>query len=127
MVFRPRSSRNPRRASTPIHRRCRCAHLENGTLVAKILVADDEPDLRDALRRVCEADGHEVITATDGRETVELARSARPDLVVLDNRMPVLSGLDALSRMREFDPELTVVLFTAYDAMDGWMYRAVQA
>ncbi|MEM7247089.1 MAG: sigma-54 dependent transcriptional regulator [Acidobacteriota bacterium] len=83
--------------------------------MAKILVADDEPDLRDALRRVCEGDGHEVLVAADGRAAVDAARSARPDLIVLDNRMPIMSGLDALAEIRDFDPVVTVVLFTAYD------------
>jgi DNA-binding NtrC family response regulator len=83
--------------------------------MAKILVADDEPDLREALARVCRGDGHEVLLASQGRETVDLARSARPDLIVLDNRMPVLSGLDALAEIREFDERVAVVLYTAYD------------
>ena len=83
--------------------------------MAKILVADDEPDLREALARVCRGDGHEVLLASQGRETVDLARSERPDLIVLDNRMPVLSGLDALAEIREFDEKVAVVLYTAYD------------
>jgi DNA-binding NtrC family response regulator len=83
--------------------------------MAKILVADDEPDLREALGRVCRADGHEVVLAANGRETVDLTRSERPDLIVLDNRMPLLSGLDALEEIRGFDEGVAVVLYTAYD------------
>jgi DNA-binding NtrC family response regulator len=83
--------------------------------MARILVADDEQDLRDALRRVCEGDGHEVATAVNGREAVELVGTWRPDLAVLDVRMPFMSGLDALARIREVDPQLTVLIFSAYD------------
>ena len=83
--------------------------------MARILIADDEQDIRDALRRVCMRDGHEVVTATNGRETVDLTRSSQPDLIVLDNRMPGLTGLEALARIREFDPNVVAVLYTAYD------------
>ena len=83
--------------------------------MAKILVADDEPDLRDAIARVCRSDGHEALLAANGRETVELTRREHPDLIVLDNRMPVMSGLDALAEIRGFDEQVAVVLYTAYD------------
>ena len=82
--------------------------------MAKILVADDEPDLREAIARVCRSDGHETVLASNGRETVELVRSKRPDLIVLDNRMPLMSGLEALEEIRSFDSDVAVVLFTAH-------------
>jgi len=83
--------------------------------VARILVADDEEDLRQALARVVEQEGHEVLVAADGAEAVELAREHPPDLVVLDNRMPRLSGLEALARIRRAHPDVVAILFTAYD------------
>ena len=83
--------------------------------MALILIADDEADIREALRRVCVRDGHEVLMAANGREAVELAKAHRVDLVVLDNRMPVMSGLEALARIRQHDPSVMVLLYTAYD------------
>jgi DNA-binding NtrC family response regulator len=83
--------------------------------MARILVVDDEQDIRDALKRVCSKDGHEVLVATNGREAVDMAKGQRPDLIVLDNRMPGLSGLEALARIRESDRDVVVLMYTAYD------------
>ncbi len=92
--------------------------------MAVILIADDEIDIREALRRVCVRDGHEVLVASTGREAVELARTQHPDLIVLDNRMPGLSGLEALARIREFDRAVMVLMYTAYDE-PGDVHKAV--
>ncbi len=83
--------------------------------MARILIADDEPDIREALRRVCARDGHEVLAASTGREAVELTRARSPQLLLLDNRMPDGSGLDALASIREFDREVVAILYTAHD------------
>jgi two-component system response regulator AtoC len=92
--------------------------------MAKILIAEDEDAIRDALLRICRTDGHEAIGAVNGREAVELTRREQPDLLVLDNRMPMLSGLDALADIRQFDPDVVAVLHTAYDDADD-VRRAV--
>jgi DNA-binding NtrC family response regulator len=92
--------------------------------LAKILIADDEPDIRDALKRICARDGHEILLAPNGREAVDLARAERPQLVLLDNRMPGMSGLDALARIRQFDKEVVAILYTAHDEPSD-VHRAV--
>ena len=53
----------------------------------KILVVDDDPDMRDLFSTILEKDGHEVVTARDGVEGYEIARQERPDLIVLDIMM----------------------------------------
>jgi CheY-like chemotaxis protein len=66
-----------------------------------VLVVDDDPDIRDTLRDVIEAEGHPVVCAADGEEALrELARGLRPSLVVLDLMMPRLSGWDVLAAIR---------------------------
>jgi len=83
--------------------------------VARILIADDEEDIRRALERLMARDGHEVLLAASGQEAVDMARAQSPQLVLLDNRMPGLSGLDALARIRQFDPAVVALLYTAHD------------
>lgn len=69
--------------------------------MARVLVIDDEPDVRWVLRLSLERAGHEVIMAEDGLRGVAMAQRQRPDVIVLDLMMPVMDGygvLDALGR-----------------------------
>lgn len=66
-----------------------------------VLVVDDDPDIRETLREVIEAEGFEVTTAANGRAALEaLIMGLRPALVVLDLMMPTMSGWDVLAAMR---------------------------
>ncbi len=66
-----------------------------------VLVVDDDPDIRDTLRDVIEAEGYPVVCAADGVEALQaIARGPRPSLVVLDLMMPRLSGWDVLAAIR---------------------------
>jgi diguanylate cyclase len=92
----------------------------------RILVADDEPDLRELLQINLEALGHEVQLAVDGTEALALAMAHRPDLIVLDIMMPGLNGLEVLRRLREepANADLPVVLLSARgtdsEVFEGW-------
>jgi PAS domain S-box-containing protein len=81
----------------------------------RILVVDDESDVRLLCRLVLEADGQEVLEAASGREALRLAAEAEPDLVVLDVMLPDLDGWHVLAALREnpLTAELPVVLLTA--------------
>ena len=76
--------------------------------MVRILVADDEQDLAWALRHSLTDEGYEVICAYDGLEALKLARSDRPDVIILDIAMPVLDGLEVCRRLRR-DPALAAV------------------
>jgi CheY-like chemotaxis protein len=68
----------------------------------KVLVVDDDADQRYLLRRLFRrAEVHDVVEAADGQEAIEVAAAAQPDVIVLDLTMPVLSGFEALPRLRE--------------------------
>ena len=71
--------------------------------VARILVVDDEPAQRFALRRIFERAGHEVIDAGDGAAALRAVRESPPDLVVTDMMMPVMGGEELIRRLR-FEP-----------------------
>ena len=68
--------------------------------MAKILIAEDEPDIRDLIMFTLQFAGHEVVTANDGLEAVQMAESTQPDLVLLDVRMPRMTGYEACRRLR---------------------------
>jgi CheY-like chemotaxis protein len=68
--------------------------------VCRILVVDDEPDLRFILRRIFERAGHEVADAGDGARALECVRGSLPELVVTDMMMPVMDGRELIRRLR---------------------------
>lgn len=79
----------------------------------KVLVVEDEPAILSGIRDVLETEDYEVLSATDGKEGLELALSSDPDLVLLDVMMPKLSGLDVLRKLREHRIRGAVILLTA--------------
>ncbi len=84
----------------------------------KILIADDEPDILEILRFNLEAEGYEVKTVKNGNEAIELAKSFRPDLIILDMMMPGKSGLEVcadLRRMQDFNGSLIIFLTAIND------------
>jgi DNA-binding NtrC family response regulator len=80
----------------------------------KVLVADDDNDLRAIIAEHLERQGFEVIHATNGLETLLQVKRERPEALILDIHMPRLGGLEALRRVRSFDPGMNVVVVTGY-------------
>jgi DNA-binding response OmpR family regulator len=83
--------------------------------VARILVADDDVDIRELVEFKLSTLGHDVVSVADGAAAVEACQAQRPDLAVLDVMMPGVSGLDAIRAIRA-DPalaDLPVILLTA--------------
>jgi len=80
----------------------------------RLLVIDDEPNIIYSIKECLSSDTLEVISAGSAREGIGLASSAKPDAVILDVRLPDLSGLDAYSRIAQVDPRLPVIIVTAY-------------
>jgi DNA-binding response OmpR family regulator len=83
------------------HRSRDGASREGAGHLARVLVVDDEPDLRDLLSRRLLADGFAVDTAADGPEALEMIREAPPDLLLLDLMMPGMDGWELLRRLRD--------------------------
>lgn len=87
----------------------------------KVLIAEDEPlslqNLTGHLRRLLGADAL-IEGAANGREAVDMARRIRPQLVLMDIEMPVMTGLDAAAIIHEALPETHIVFLTAFDRFD---------
>jgi signal transduction histidine kinase/DNA-binding response OmpR family regulator len=82
---------------------------------ARVLIADDEASNRDLLQAYLAAAGVEVVQAEDGRRCVQLARELRPDLILMDVKMPVMSGIEAMLALRKDEDtrSIPVVFITA--------------
>jgi DNA-binding response OmpR family regulator len=80
----------------------------------RILVVDDDPDVRGLVRELLERAGAAVREATDGRQALRLLYDARPDVIVLDVTMPGLDGWQTLERIRDLT-EVPVLMLTAHD------------
>jgi DNA-binding response OmpR family regulator len=96
------------------------------SLPKTVLVVDDEPQILRMLRINFEQAGYQVITAADGRQALEEVALQKPDIILLDNMMPVMSGLEVARKLKA-DPAtagIPVVMLTAkgsYDDMSkGW-------
>ena len=79
-----------------------------------LLVVDDEPNIIFSIAECLSSPQLRVISATTAREGLELARVEMPEVVLLDIRLPDMSGLDAFQKLHEFDPRLLVIMITAY-------------
>jgi two-component system, OmpR family, response regulator ResD len=82
------------------------------SIVAKVLIVDDEPNIREIVGLYLRRDGHSVVSATDGEEALEVFRESEPDLVILDLMLPKMSGLEVCRRMRA-DRKVPMIMLTA--------------
>ena len=81
----------------------------------KLLIVDDEPEIRELLETFFRRKDYEVITAQNGKEAVEIVKAQRPHIVFLDVRMPVMDGLAALRQIRAIDQSVKVIMITAFE------------
>ena len=93
-----------------------------------VLICDDQDVIREGLQAMLRSapDIRVVGTAADGAEAVERAVVLRPDVVLMDLKMPVLSGVQATRRLHEEQPSVRVLVLTTYDA-DQWVFDAIRA
>lgn len=94
----------------------------------KVLIVEDNEMNRDMLSRRLERKGFSVTCACDGQEGIEKAQTERPDVILMDLRMPVIDGWEATRRLKA-DPDtrsIPIIVLTAH-AMDGDRERALQA
>jgi DNA-binding NarL/FixJ family response regulator len=98
------------------------------TAPIRLLIVDDQPLLRTGFRMILggEPDLDVVGEAGDGREAVRMADQHRPDVVLMDLRMPVLDGIEATRQITARHPEVRVVVLTTFD-LDEYVYASLRA
>ena len=79
----------------------------------RILIVDDEPEICSFLQEFLVKKGHEVLTATDSMDVLQIIQSVRPHMVLLDIRMPRKDGVALLQEIKSLDPEIGVIMVTA--------------
>jgi two-component system nitrogen regulation response regulator GlnG len=79
-----------------------------------LVVIDDEPNIRYSLEKCLRSETLQVTTASTARQGIDLVQRQTPDAVILDVRLPDMSGLVAFDQIRQSDPHLPVILITAY-------------
>src|SRR6266513_106896 len=84
-----------------------------------VLIVDDEQTLARSAKAFLADHGYEAEVAASGEKALELLERLQPDVVFADVRLPGMSGIDLLKRIREFDPVLPVIMLTAYGSIEG--------
>ncbi|MBA4602931.1 response regulator [Thermoactinomyces sp. AMNI-1] len=84
----------------------------------KILVVDDQYGIRLLLQEVFSKEDIHIFQASNGKQALEIIQAEKPDLILLDMKMPGMDGLELLRRLRKFNTEAKVIMMTAYGELD---------
>ncbi len=86
--------------------------------MGKVLIIDDDAQLRNSFRKVLSVEGHDPILAASGEAGVEMVKAHAPDLVIVDLRLPGMDGLETFKEINKIEARLPVIIMTAYGAAD---------
>ncbi|MBI0578140.1 response regulator [Neobacillus cucumis] len=84
----------------------------------KILIVDDQFGIRILLNEVFQKEGYQTYQAANGIQALDIVKKHDPDLVLLDMKIPGMDGIEILKRMKVIDPEIRVIIMTAYGELD---------
>ena len=85
----------------------------------KILALDDEKIVLESVSRILEEENYQVKTCRNGEEALETLKEGGFDILITDLKMPGMDGLQAMESMLEIDPDLSIIMFTAYSTVDS--------
>ena len=88
--------------------------MRTNSIPSRILIVDDEEDICEMLSDFLEECGYETFRATTGKEALSVVKAARPHLMLLNIRLPEMSGIDILRDVRAIDQEIGVIMVTEY-------------
>jgi DNA-binding NtrC family response regulator len=83
-----------------------------------ILVVDDEPKVLGLFERILSKERYTLLTVNNGKEALELVRRKRPDLIILDLKMPDMNGIETLRRINRLSENTEVIIITGYGSME---------
>jgi two-component system, response regulator, stage 0 sporulation protein F len=84
----------------------------------RLLIVDDQVGIRILLLEVFATEGYDTFQAANGRTALDIVRNHRPDLVLLDMKIPGMDGLEILKQIKEYDRSIKVIMMTAYGELD---------
>ncbi|WP_458124858.1 response regulator [Paenibacillus sp. Z3-2] len=84
----------------------------------KVLIVDDQNGIRILLMEVFGSEGYNTFQAPNGKIALEIVNNDKPDLVLLDMKIPGMDGLEILKHIKEIDPDIKVIMMTAYGELD---------
>ena len=91
---------------------------------SRVLIVEDDENQRALYQEELADEGYEILTACDGRDALKMVEENHPNLVVTDVNMPVMDGLDMISRLIEMDRSIPIIIHTAYasyrDQFSSW-------
>ncbi|MCK4422875.1 MAG: sigma-54-dependent Fis family transcriptional regulator, partial [Candidatus Omnitrophica bacterium] len=85
----------------------------------KIVIVDDELSMVEFLSNMLIQDGYQVESTTDGKQAIDLVRANSPDIVISDIKMSPLNGLQILKQVKQINPEINVIMITAFGSIEG--------
>lgn len=102
--------------------------MQDGTAAIRVLIIDDHPVVRLGLKTMLESEERIVVTGAVGsaKEGMAEVERSRPDVVLLDLRMPEMEGVEAIAELRHIDQNIRVLVLTNYEE-DEYIFRAIQA
>jgi DNA-binding response OmpR family regulator len=96
--------------------------------MTRILIAEDEPDIRELITLTLQFNGFDVTSARDGAEAVEIAQRGQFDLILMDVRMPRMTGYEACRRLRELDVTKDIpIIFLSAKGQEAEVQQGLQA
>jgi two-component system response regulator (stage 0 sporulation protein F) len=87
-------------------------------MAKKVLIVDDQYGIRVLLHEVLAKEGYDIYQAPNGVTALEIVRTHKPDLVLLDMKIPGMDGLEILRHIRTIEPDTKVIMMTAYGELD---------
>ncbi|MCD9022398.1 response regulator [Cohnella silvisoli] len=84
----------------------------------RLLIVDDQVGIRILLLEVFATEGYDTFQAANGRAALDIVKNHRPDLVLLDMKIPGMDGLEILKQIKEYDRGIKVIMMTAYGELD---------
>ncbi len=93
--------------------------------MSKILIVDDETNLRITFSASLEMMDHQILEAENGKKAIEMAKQHSPDIIFMDVRMPQMNGVEAFKEIKKINPDIKVIMMTAY-AVEDLLEEAVR-
>jgi len=96
--------------------------------LAKLLIVEDEKNLRTLYKSEFTEEGYEVLFAKQGKEAIKIAERESPDLIIMDIRMPNMDGIEVMKKILEKNKDIPIIINSAYSSyMDNFMSWAAKA